>query len=358
MKKLFFLIGLLLVGTIVYSQIEINQSVPFMELKTLNGEIINTASVNEQGQPVIMVFWASWSEPSIKLLDEIQEQYSKYYYGLGIKVIAISVDDSRSIHKIPKIIRSHGWTFDILLDTKSVFKNAMKVGSNPVTFLINKNGTIVSSHSGYYSGEINERLASEIQNLISINQVAAQTDSDINIINNYYQEKFVTATGNLIKRYEELLLSNQSKQKQLHRNIDSFNSRSQPVKGEFEKVADYKKRLTEYNKNASIVEKEVSSLMDYENQEDTLSRRITSLIKYKTSFIKPQILSEKLEDISVYDSENESFQVIFKGDKYLVNIPIVVAPSFKQLYNILEIYRFPDEAYRFVFIKGVYTLVE
>ena len=74
-------------------------------------------------------------------------------------MIAISTDDVRHIAKAKALTRGHMWDgFTLLFDPNSNLKRAMNVVDTPQVFVIDKDGKIVYSHTGYTPGSENELL--------------------------------------------------------------------------------------------------------------------------------------------------------------------------------------------------------
>ncbi len=146
MKK-FLLTALLLLGVATtYAQL------PAISLKTLDGKVINTAELNNDGKPFVISFFATWCHPCNRELSAIQEVYTDWQDETGVKVIAISIDQAQNIHKVKPLVDGKGWDFDILLDPNSDFKRAMGVNQIPHVFIIDGKGKIVESRSGYTDG--------------------------------------------------------------------------------------------------------------------------------------------------------------------------------------------------------------
>ena len=125
---------------------------------------IDTKSVNVQDlgkeQLTVISFWATWCVPCIKELDAISEVYDDWQEEINVKLVAVSIDDSRTISRVKPLVNGKGWEYDILLDTKHDFKRAMNVVNVPYLIVVKK-GKIVYKHSGYTSGseyELYEKL--------------------------------------------------------------------------------------------------------------------------------------------------------------------------------------------------------
>ena len=94
----------------------------------------------------------------------INKVYEKWQTETGVKVFAISIDDSRTSKKVPQFVKGRGWKFDIYLDENSDLKRAMNAGYPPQTFLFDGSGKLVWQHSGYAEGN-EEELYNKIKEL-------------------------------------------------------------------------------------------------------------------------------------------------------------------------------------------------
>jgi peroxiredoxin len=91
--------------------------------------------------------------PCKKELNTINEVYEEWQKKYDMKLVAISIDDSRSATKVKPYIDGQRWEFDVLLDINQDFKRALNIQSVPFTILLDQNGKIVYSHSGYVEGD-------------------------------------------------------------------------------------------------------------------------------------------------------------------------------------------------------------
>jgi len=128
---------------------------PSVQVKDLKGNSVNTSTFNNNGKPIVISFWATWCGPCRKELNNIAEKYDEWVKATGVKVIAIAIDDSRSAHQVKPVVDAQSWDYEVYVDENSDFKRAMNVQNPPFTFLLNGNGEIVYSHSGYLPGDEN-----------------------------------------------------------------------------------------------------------------------------------------------------------------------------------------------------------
>ena len=132
-----------------YSQ----NSIPSVQLKTMDGKSFNTSQIKNDGKPIIINFWATWCKPCVKELTAISENYSNWQKETGVKIYAISIDDAKSIGHVAPFVNNKGWDYEILLDPNGDFKRAMNVINVPHTFLIDGKGKIVYQHTIYAEGD-------------------------------------------------------------------------------------------------------------------------------------------------------------------------------------------------------------
>lgn len=153
MKKI--AVGLLVICAFASAKIIQNsegRSIPSSDVKTVDGKTVNTSKFSNDGKPMIIDFWATWCKPCKKELDAISEVYADWQKETGVKLIAISTDDSRSSNKVGTDAKSHGWDYEVYIDENQDFKRALNVGDIPHVFIVNGKGEIVWHHEGYVDG--------------------------------------------------------------------------------------------------------------------------------------------------------------------------------------------------------------
>lgn len=151
-----------IITTTTYAQ---NKLLPSVDVKTINGKSININSIDNDEMPIVINFWATWCKPCKKELNNIAEVYDEWQDETGVKIIAISIDDTRSMSKVAPYVNSVGWEYEVYLDPNGDLKRSMGVSTVPHTFLLNSKKEIVWQHRGYVDGDEDE-LFDEIQNLI------------------------------------------------------------------------------------------------------------------------------------------------------------------------------------------------
>jgi cytochrome c biogenesis protein CcmG, thiol:disulfide interchange protein DsbE len=140
------------------------RNLPNIDLKTTEGKTFNTGSIYNDGNPVVISFWATWCKPCVNELNTIQEVYEEWREATGVKIVAVSIDDTRNSAKVAPFVNGREWEYDILLDPNGDFKRAMNVNVIPHTFLINSKNEIIWQHNGYAPGD-EKKLFEKIKEL-------------------------------------------------------------------------------------------------------------------------------------------------------------------------------------------------
>jgi len=133
-------------------------TVPNVDVKTLDGKSINLEEAygGENGKVTVVSFWATWCTPCKKELDVIADMYEDWQDDYDVEVIAITIDNSRALAKVPAMVETKGWEYTVLAGNQTEMFNAFGFSSVPQTFVIDKNGNIAYSHSGYIPGDEDE----------------------------------------------------------------------------------------------------------------------------------------------------------------------------------------------------------
>ncbi|MFZ4520091.1 MAG: TlpA family protein disulfide reductase [Bacteroidales bacterium] len=155
MKKLTILLLLVLIASCTFAQESVfnYKKLPSVKLKTVKGLPFTSDSIVNNGKPVIISFWATWCKPCVRELTTIADVYDDWVKETGVKLYAISVDDSRSMTLVAPMVNGKGWEYTVLLDPNSDFKRAMNVGPIPHTFLLNGKGQVVFQHTSFAEGD-------------------------------------------------------------------------------------------------------------------------------------------------------------------------------------------------------------
>jgi thiol-disulfide isomerase/thioredoxin len=133
-------------------------AIPHVSIQNIDFENFNTSEIDNDGKPIIISFWATWCSPCKRELNTIAEEYDEWIEETGVKLIAVSIDDSRNVDKVPTYVNGQAWDYEVYLDPNGEFKRAMNVNNVPHTFLLNGNKEVVWQHNSYSPGDEEELL--------------------------------------------------------------------------------------------------------------------------------------------------------------------------------------------------------
>ncbi len=156
MKKiiLFFMVIFVAIG---FSQEITNTAAPDFVLRDLEGKNYKLSENLNQG-PILINFWATWCLPCREEMKELKDVYEKFE-DEGLQILAISIDDPKSLARVKSFIKSRNYPFKVLLDTNSEVMQLFQAKNPPYTVLLNSEGIIFYTHSGYRKGD--EKIVEE-----------------------------------------------------------------------------------------------------------------------------------------------------------------------------------------------------
>ena len=159
MKKLMVLMLGLMIGFTASAQ-----SLPDVKVETQDGKTISVTELAD-GTPMIISFWSTTCKPCVMELNAINDNLYDWLDEVDMKVVAVSVDDARTVSRARAMTQGQGWDdFVCLYDKNQDFKRAMNVSLTPHTFVVDGDGNIIASHSGYTPGS-EQKLFEEIKAL-------------------------------------------------------------------------------------------------------------------------------------------------------------------------------------------------
>ena len=156
MKKIHLLF--IFVGLNLFAQ---QHQLPDLNITDVNGKKVSLKNdFSEKDKLYIFSFWATWCSPCINELEEINEVYDDWGKNVNMELIAISIDDSRTVKRVKPLVNGKEWPYKILLDTNQDLKRTLTIVNVPYTIVV-KNGKIVHTQNGYSPGsgiELLEKL--------------------------------------------------------------------------------------------------------------------------------------------------------------------------------------------------------
>ena len=156
MRKIQFAILLVLA---LFIPVIAEAQLPSVKVENRKGEAVNTSSLVDGKTPMVISFWAVTCKPCIRELDAINDAMPDWLDEANFRVVAISTDDSRFSAQARAWVEGHGWNdFTVLFDKNQEFMRAMNVSYTPQVFVVDKNGKVVYSHTGYTPGSEQELI--------------------------------------------------------------------------------------------------------------------------------------------------------------------------------------------------------
>jgi peroxiredoxin len=129
------------------------KQLPSVEVKTLDGQVINIQEFAENGKITVLSFWATWCSPCKKELDAIADLYPDWQEEYDMELVAITIDTQRALAKVNPMVAAKAWEYVVLSDVNQDLKNALNFQTVPQTYLLDQDGNIVYIHSGYVPGD-------------------------------------------------------------------------------------------------------------------------------------------------------------------------------------------------------------
>lgn len=146
-------------GALLLASISASAALPSVVLKDINGKSVDTATLSNDGKPMVISFFATWCKPCNRELSAIHEVYDEWQEETGMRLIAVSIDDTQNAEKVKPLVNRKGWTdYEVLLDPNGDFKRQLGVNDIPHVFVVDGEGNVVWNHQGYVDGGEEEVL--------------------------------------------------------------------------------------------------------------------------------------------------------------------------------------------------------
>ncbi|MEI7981321.1 MAG: TlpA disulfide reductase family protein [Bacteroidota bacterium] len=139
------------------------QRIPEVSIFDIKGNLYNTKQMSNDGRPFVIVFWKTCCKPPIRELTTLSYLYDEWKEQTGVKIYAVSVDDSRASSTVKPFVDGQSWEFEVLLDPNQTLKRSMNVNGLPHTFVLNGQGEIVGRKLLFSEGDENDILKMILQ---------------------------------------------------------------------------------------------------------------------------------------------------------------------------------------------------
>lgn len=140
---------------------EQGQFPPAFSLPDLHGADVSLADF--EGKVVVLDLWATWCPPCRQEIPFLVELYEEFE-AQGLVVVGVGLDQGGAPTLAP-FVEENGITYPILVGDRDV-QAAYGVTGIPTTFVIGRDGRIVSKHVGYHPS-MAEPMREELKGLLA-----------------------------------------------------------------------------------------------------------------------------------------------------------------------------------------------
>jgi len=131
---------------------EVLEKAPSFTLKDLDG---NSFSLSDTaGKVVILDFFATWCPPCEAEIPHFEALYKKYK-GNGLVIVGVSLDQT-GVKTVKSFSAQHGVTYPMVMANKEVVANYGGIRAIPTTFILDREGRVVSKAVGFRPKEFFE----------------------------------------------------------------------------------------------------------------------------------------------------------------------------------------------------------
>jgi cytochrome c-type biogenesis protein len=121
--------------------VAIGASAPPFAARTVDGRAQVKGLADYRGSVVILNVWATWCEPCKAEMPTLERLYETFRPN-GLKVVAVSIDETASDDSVRAYARNMGLTFDILHDPQYTIEKAYQVVGYPSSYVIDRDGVV------------------------------------------------------------------------------------------------------------------------------------------------------------------------------------------------------------------------
>ena len=121
------------------------QTAPEWQLRDLTGRSVKLSDF--KGKVVILDFWATWCPPCRKEIPGFIDLQKKYV-DKGLVVVGVSLDEQGAAIVQP-FVKQLGMTYPVVIGDGQVVAAYGGIEAIPTTFIIDRQGKVVTGHQGY-----------------------------------------------------------------------------------------------------------------------------------------------------------------------------------------------------------------
>ncbi len=143
--------------------VTVGAKAPSFTAKTLDATPVTRTLAHYRGEVVLLNIWATWCAPCRVEMPSF-ELVHKALSANGLKVVAVSIDDSGKGQEIREFATQFGLTFQLLHDETGNIQDTYRTAGVPETIVIARDGTIRKKWTGAddWNSESNRTLLSQL----------------------------------------------------------------------------------------------------------------------------------------------------------------------------------------------------
>jgi thiol-disulfide isomerase/thioredoxin len=129
------------------------QDLPATSIKDVNtGKKLPFNQTIEKGKVTLISFWATWCIPCKKEIKNISMKLPDWKKEADFNYQTVSIDKVEAEGLVRTYAMSQGWKFPYYIDANSDLMRSLSFQNVPFTMIIDKNGKVAFTHSGYEEG--------------------------------------------------------------------------------------------------------------------------------------------------------------------------------------------------------------
>ena len=148
-----------LVGSAVAGSVKAGDTFPNLADFKLEGKLPDSL----KGKVVLIDFWASWCEPC-KQSFPVMEELHKKYSDRGLVIIAINLDEKKP--DMEAFLKKNTASFTVVRDPNQKLVDKTGIATMPSSFLIDREGKVRFTHTGFRGNETKKKYEEEIEGLL------------------------------------------------------------------------------------------------------------------------------------------------------------------------------------------------